>query len=528
MKYNEINEYKYKIKDFERNANIPKKALSKFTYYSYINSQRMKELLLTMSKIKRLMINNSSISTNKKKKKIDIDGYNTSKLLSNTIKKSQKLLQDYDCYEEIEELEKKKKKKKYEKKDVSLEYLKLKEKTKEIDLKKFKREFDLTNICSTNNKEMENTKKKIKKFLQIQKINNLKEEILMNDQNKKISLNKVYEPKKNLSPNIFFRNNQTPQVYNNIQSRYLDYYNIEEKKYDNLIKDYKSELSFKKKKNILFSSSQLIRRRNIISDSSNELTCSTDKKKNLSKNKSNINKRPLSSITFNSFKTLSSSPSSYEIYLNKKLINKNKGKRNVIVNYINNINKIAINECLNLRNKYLKKSNSINVFNIKKSNIDIDKINKEMKLEQKKNKEINEVELTIKNTKKVGKFLGAKGKKILNETLKKILHDDRMLNKRYYINDEFQRNSERHKRNKNFNKLANETISLEKDLGKQIVPENEKQMIIKMAHELFNNKPFLDDEFIQNVYLKHNIFKDEKEHKIIKRKKHICFNHDNK
>ena len=151
-----------------------------------------------------------------------------------------------------------------------------------------------------------------------------------------------------------------------------------------------------------------------------------------------------------------------------------------------------------------------------------------MKLEQKKNKEINEVELTIKNTKKVGKFLGAKGKKILNETLKKILHDDRMLNKRYYINDEFQRNSERHKRNKNFNKLANETISLEKDLGKQIVPENEKQMIIKMAHELFNNKPFLDDEFIQNVYLKHNIFKDEKEHKIIKRKKHICFNHDNK
>ena len=70
----------------------------------------MKELLLTMSKIKRLMINNSSISTNLSMRKIDIDGYNTSKLLSNTIKKSQKLLQDYDCYEEIEELEKKKKK----------------------------------------------------------------------------------------------------------------------------------------------------------------------------------------------------------------------------------------------------------------------------------------------------------------------------------------------------------------------------------------------------------------------------------
>ena len=95
---------------------------------------------------------------------------------------------------------------------------------------------------------MENTKKKLKKFLQIQKINNLKEEILMNDQNKKISLNKVYEPKRNLSPNIFFRNNQTPQVYNNIQSRYLDCYNIEEKKYENLIKDYKSELTLKKKK----------------------------------------------------------------------------------------------------------------------------------------------------------------------------------------------------------------------------------------------------------------------------------------
>ena len=95
----------HKIKDFERNANISKMVLSKFSYNSNINRQRMNELLLAMSKIYQSMVKNSLSSINYSTIKIDLDGYNTSKLLMNTINKSQKLLDEYERYDEIEELE---------------------------------------------------------------------------------------------------------------------------------------------------------------------------------------------------------------------------------------------------------------------------------------------------------------------------------------------------------------------------------------------------------------------------------------
>ena len=53
----------HKIKDFERNANISKMVLSKFSYNSNINRQRMNELLLAMSKIYQSMVKNSLYRT---------------------------------------------------------------------------------------------------------------------------------------------------------------------------------------------------------------------------------------------------------------------------------------------------------------------------------------------------------------------------------------------------------------------------------------------------------------------------------
>ena len=111
MKF-ENKEYNQEIKDFERNANISKMELSKFTYNSNINSKRMNELLISLSKIHKSMINNSLSSINYSTIKIDLNGYNTSKLLMKTINKSQKLLNEYEKYHEIKDLKNKTKNKK--------------------------------------------------------------------------------------------------------------------------------------------------------------------------------------------------------------------------------------------------------------------------------------------------------------------------------------------------------------------------------------------------------------------------------
>ena len=52
--------------------------------------------------------------------------------------------------------------------------------------------------------------------------------------------------------------------------------------------------------------------------------------------------------------------------------------KKIILKYVNNINKIAINKGLILENYYLKKSNSMKYILNKKNKINIDKINKEM------------------------------------------------------------------------------------------------------------------------------------------------------
>ena len=478
-----------KIKDFERNANISKMLLSKFLYNSNINSNRMNELLLTMSKIHKSMIKNPLSSFNYSTIKIDLDGYNTSKLLMNTINKSQQLLKEYEKCDEIEGLNNKRKNK--NKKRLSPENLKIKSKNKSYDLNKLNSEFDLIYNCSTNQKDVELAKKKFNSFLKERKINNLKNEILMNQHKKKISIHKIFEPEKNYHSKIFLRNIHSPRSYSNIRSRYLDYENLDDKKYENQIRNFCYSAKKKNYHSLIYSNIYK-NKRNLISEISNELTNSTEKKKEF--------RRPLSSYR-----------SYNNIHTNKNNFFKvNQGKKRIILKYVNNINKIAINKGLNLGKNCLKKSNSMKYILNEKNNFNLEKINKEMGFDNASesiSKDVNKEELLINKTNQIKKYLNKEGKKILFETLKKILNEDRILNKRVNYNDQFDRVFEKRRREKNFHKLAKQSIIIEKSYGKKIVPENEKELIIKMSKKFVNKEKNSKEEMETNL-IKYQILND--------------------
>jgi adenosyl cobinamide kinase/adenosyl cobinamide phosphate guanylyltransferase len=183
----------------------------------------------------------------------------------------------------------------------------------------------------------------------------------------------------------------------------------------------------------------------------------------------------------------------------------NKGDKKIILKYVNNINKIAINKGLILENYYLKKSNSMKYILNKKNKINIDKINKEMGFDNENEiQDVNKEELLINKSNKIKKYLSKEGKKILFDTLKKILNEDRILDKRVNYNDRFDRVFEKRRRENNFHKLAKQSIIIEKNYGKKIVPENEKEVIIKMTKKFLNAQKNSNEEIETNL-IKHQI-----------------------
>ena len=251
---------------------------------------------------------------------------------------------------------------------------------------------------------------------------------------------------------------------------------------------------FSKKKNYhsLIYSNIYKNKRNLISEISNELTNSTEKKKEF--------RRPLSSYR-----------SYNNIHTNKNNFFKvNQGKKRIILKYVNNINKIAINKGLNLGKNCLKKSNSMKYILNEKNNFNLEKINKEMGFDNASesiSKDVNKEELLINKTNQIKKYLNKEGKKILFETLKKILNEDRILNKRVNYNDQFDRVFEKRRREKNFHKLAKQSIIIEKSYGKKIVPENEKELIIKMSKKFVNKEKNSKEEMETNL-IKYQILND--------------------
>ena len=158
----------------------------------------------------------------------------------------------------------------------------------------------------------------------------------------------------------------------------------------------------------------------------------------------------------------------------------------------------------------------------KKNKINIDKIKKEMGFDNENEiQDVNKEELLINKSNKIKKYLSKEGKKILFDTLKKILNEDRILNKRVNYNDQFDRIFEKRRRENNFHKLAKQSIIIEKNYGKKIVPENEKEVIIKMTKKFIDAQKNSNKEIETNL-IKHQILNniDNQSNKKIKKNKY--------
>ena len=198
----------------------------------------------------------------------------------------------------------------------------------------------------------------------------------------------------------------------------------------------------------------------------------------------------------------------------KKAISSKLKRKSFFTNYVNQINKI-INYSNYATNKFKQSSNLLKKKNLfQKSNseifesnndIDIEKINKSLKLEKNRHSFINEKKLIYNNSKKVKLMLTQKNRKILNTILMELMDKQRRVNGFYKDLSYFEKAKQKHIKSQKFKKLANETIYYEKIFDKEAIldmfqlDENKIVEYLKEIREKYNN----DEEEWKHIILKH-------------------------
>lgn len=121
--------------------------------------------------------------------------------------------------------------------------------------------------------------------------------------------------------------------------------------------------------------------------------------------------------------------------------------------------------------------------------VDIDKINKEFGFDSKQRttyEEIDEVDIIKKNGDKLKRLLDKQGKMVLKNIVNRIIYNYKQINKKYYLDSSYERKLLYIKMQKEFQKVCNETIAIEKAMGDEIVPRDEKEVIKTMISKLIN------------------------------------------
>lgn len=182
--------------------------------------------------------------------------------------------------------------------------------------------------------------------------------------------------------------------------------------------------------------------------------------------------------------------------------------------YINELNKI-IKYSNYTTNKFKKSSKELGKKKLfQKSNsqifertnfVDIQKIKKNLKLDRNPHSYINDRKLILDNSRKVKLMLIEKHKEILNGIVLELLANQNRVHNFYSDYSHYEKVIQKFKRNKKFNKLANETMVLEKKLDKEKVYEMFEQDEDKIMDYLkeINNKHRFDDEEWKHIILKH-------------------------
>ena len=531
---------KYKI-------NQNKIKYNRFNSLSSRISENMDLLVNSMTNICEAMIHSSSNLDFQAVNSLSKSGLHTSNSLKKSIQLSYNIIDNYDdedyiekdvytpkYLQEIKEFKSKKTKKKKKNKNEKEDF-----------------DFDLVkNIIDKKKKKVYSLFKYNRKYNKLKKLNKLKAEIIMGEQRKKFTLKQKFEEPSNTDRFNFNRTANEKFDYSEIKSKYMDIYTKNpNKKYkdnslnilslsikngnptkiynnDNNISTFKEKrISSGFKRNNKNNNSFKNLNSDIFQNTQISTTVNTTNNSMISNNKNNTSisfrLRPFSS---NSFKTRKVDQS------NNKNIKKafNKQLRRNIINYIKSIqfdaNKesFLLNQNYDLNSKINKniehKRKIKSFFDKKEEHFDINKINKEFGFDTNRKNDnknkilIDEEEIAQKYAERVSNYLNDKGKKILNEIIKKIKYDEKRLNKNYLTESLYDKRLIRLKMEDEFKLVSRESLALEKELEEKFNADNESidrvqhREILNIIHEIIK-KEWNDIDNLKEHMLRDKVMK---------------------
>ena len=531
---------KYKI-------NQNKIKYNRFNSLSSRISENMDLLVNSMTNICEAMIHSSSNLDFQAVNSLSKSGLHNYNTLKKSIQLSYNIINNYDDENYIE-------KDVYTPKNLQeIKEFKSKKTKKKKKNKNEKEDFDfdlVKNIIDKKKKKVYSLFKYNRKYNKLKKLNKLKAEIIMGEQRKKFTLKQKFEEPSNTDRFNFNRTTNEKFDYSEIKSKYMDIYTKNpNKKYkdnslnilslsikngnptkiynnDNNISTFKEKrISSGFKRNNKNNNSFKNLNSDIFQNTQISTTVNTTNNSMISNNKNNTSisfrLRPFSS---NSFKTRTVDQS------NNKNIKKafNKQLRRNIINYIKSIqfdaNKesFLLNQNYDLNSKINKniehKRKIKSFFDKKEEHFDINKINKEFGFDTNRKNDnknkilIDEEEIAQKYAERVSNYLNDKGKKILNEIIKKIKYDEKRLNKNYLTESLYDKRLIRLKMEDEFKLVSRESLALEKELEEKFNDDNESidrvqhREILNIIHEIIK-KEWNDIDNLKEHMLRDKVMK---------------------
>ena len=530
MRSKSLKNSRSEIKVYERASDINRQKLAHFKVLSSRNKEKMQNILNKMVLIRDSMMRSTNNIDFQALHALNYFGKKMSNNLKRRIQFSNNIIKIYGDDEKLMETNL------MIKKNKSKTNLNISKEKK--DLKDFDGEFDLIKNCFKKKSDRRKNEKYLQISKQMRKLRKLKGEILMKDHKKKYSINKTFEPKKEVSTNIFLREDNKNM---DAKSRYLNCFKpkiLDLNMYS--LTDIKKPLSSNKR--ILFPNS-LSQNNNIrqisqpiLSFNNNNNTNTTNLNSELynshystsscnftnnSSIKNKNNSRNLKSKFLSDYRPFSGNVTltnnNYESNFNSK---RERKKAKFLFNYISNIENLAIQKGNELKKQYpiksqnleeLEKSNSMNISEeSNNSYLDIKKINKEFGFDPNDFKlhTLNEELMVAKNAQKVIRKIDGFGKEILNYAIKKMFYDDLRLNNKFYMDSLYERKLNKIKIDKEIKKLGTQALTLEKEFSSHgsIVPKNEKREVLKILKAI-NSKKW-SNESLNDLIRRYHVFKN--------------------
>lgn len=532
---------------YNRCVTLNGKKMSRFTTLSQRSKSEMDDLVKSMAQICDSMIHetNDYLAC----QNIDRTALSTSNRLKSSIQQNQQIINIFNSQndEEFMNLDIKRIKNKI-KLFKNVEAKKRKNSKKKSSKKEQPSEKNVFSFLDLDNKKEEAKQNEIylKKFKQISKLQKLKGEILMMEQKKKYAINKKYEQQKHYSQGFFFRKDsyyskdksiKVKSRYKNPKPSLLKYQysprQEDSKKPKKLILNSASSVKNKLPSNRISSansySTYYSMTRPLFSEKcTNNLSTKNSESSSIVNYFSSENRNTISNSLKKEFLDTSNRPFSATTYKSFSANNKKSKKKKLYlskdtIQYIKDIHVKAYEENQNLLKTAERDSNfHSDDFHskVKKRKrkepsdiVDINKINKDLGFDPSDNKlkKFDETELLMKNADIVSKKLDDKCKVILRQVVEQMISEQKRLNKEYVMDSLYERKLSAINLKKEFQKVCDETIAIEKQLltSNGIEPDDEKTKIFEMLFDIFEKKINSKEE-ISFLVRKCNVMKNIK------------------